>query len=254
MQHTVKGRQKILQAINQKRIQIRKPEHYDDAILLGSKGGLTRKKIKQIVGRMKKKREVYLEQNIPQILSSDKVLLTGAKVTATDMATRISLKYLTKPLRLMGLSKEQLNSFERVLSYRGQTIKGTSIEVRPPLELLVLNIVVAFGENGYLKAREAAEKVAQRGITLRKMATKSKHEETDVFYNVAPRAMTVNTFLNFKKETFLSQILPSIRERELELERLKKETIPNKETYIRTIENQIKEARKNYILFRQNNM
>ncbi len=254
MQHQVKGRAEMLAKFNAKRKATRKPEHYDDAILLGSKGGLTRKKIQQVIGRMKKKRENYLGQEIPTVTSSDNMLFTGSKATATDVATRLSLKYLMKPLKAMKLSQESLLAFERLLLARGQIIKGTNISLRPPQEFLMLDLINSFGEDGYRKAQKVSEKLTQRGHNIQRLAIKSKLNESDVFYNVPPRAGIAQSYLGISKESFIANFPSTLRERELELEQLKKENISNKEIFIKMLEDQVKKARKSYILFRQNNM
>jgi hypothetical protein len=254
MQHQVKGRAEILAKFNAKRKASRKPGFDGPAILLGSKGGLTRKKIKQTVERLKLKRELKLGEAIPVLESSHNIMqFNGLKVTSTDLATRLSLKYLMRPLKQMGLEKEQLKAFEALILKREQMIKGTNIQLRPPLEFLILNLANSFGENGLLKAGEVSRKITQRGETLRKLAQKSKND-SDAFYNVLPRVATTQQLLTqLPPETLIKMFPPAIRERELELERLKKMNITDKETFVKLLEGQIKQARREYILFRQNN-
>ncbi len=249
---TPKGRAEMLKKFNAIREKTRKPGFYGSAIILGTTGGITRKKIRQVVHRLKQKRELNLGEKIPVLESHNNVMLrTGAKVNATELATRFSLKYLMKPFERMNLTIQQKKSFEAVLLHRQQFIKGTNIELRPQLEILILKIANSFGEEGHKKALLLAEKLTQRGKTLRKMSYNSK-EEGDAFVNISPRAATAEMLLRHIKG--VAKEVPSlISERTKELEALKKTNILGKEKYVKLIEAQIDEAIANYILFRKNN-
>lgn len=255
MPHQVKGRAEMLAKFNAKRKATRKQGFDGPAIILGTKGGLTRKKIKQVVEKLKLKRELRLGEVTPKLESTHNIMqITGANVTATDLTTRFSLKYLMRPLKQMGLEKEQLSAFEAFILHRNQLIKGTNIQLRAPTEFLILDIINSFGENGFKKTGELSTKLTQRGEALRKLVQKSKNE-SDAFYNVLPRISTIHQLTTQIPAEELRQMFPpAIRERELELDRLKKMNIPEKERYVKLLEDQIKEARRNYILFRQNNM
>jgi len=253
MPHQVKGRAEMLAKFNALRKKTRKPGFDGSAIILGTKGGLTRKKVGQIADRLKQKRDLNLKEKNAILNSYDNVMLRkGSNVNSTDLATKLSLRYLMKPLEIMKINKQQKKSFEVILLHRQQVIKGTTIELYPKLQILILKLANSFGEQGHTKALPLAEKLTQRGKTLRNMSFKSK-EEGDTFVNVSPKAGIAEALLRHIKG--VSQEVPSlINERKKELEALKTMDIPGKERYVKLIEAQIEEARANYILFRQNTM
>lgn len=247
-----KGRAEMLAKFNAMRKKSRKPGFDGEAIILGTKGGLTRKEILQVEERLRKKRELNLKTKIPYIQSPDNVMLIkGAKVSATELATRLSLNYLTKPL---GITKAQKEFLKNILLHRAQKIKGTNISLRPSLELKLIEFANLFGENGQKKAELIAHKLTTRAKNLRKMAGKSK-TKSDMFYNVTSTVGGLETYLSaYPPAEFAQHVIASIRERSLELNELKQTNISGKERYVNLLENQIKQAKKNYILFRQNNL
>jgi hypothetical protein len=256
MQHQIKGRAEMLKKFNKSRKLSRIDGFNDPAIILGSKGGLTRKKVRQAVDRMKLKRELRLGEKIPHLNSVDNVMISsGLKIQAIDVAARLSSKYLLKPLKLMGLTQPQLKAFEALIIRRtDHMIKGTNIPLTAPVEFMLMNLINSFGEKGFERVGELSKKLTQRGESLRKLTNKSDRK-SDAFYNIHPRVATIQGFTTqISAEDFGELISPTIREREIELEQLRKTNIPQKERYVKLLEEQIKKARRNYVLFRQNNL
>ena len=254
MNHQNKARQAILQRFDAKRKATRKPNFYDPAIILGKKGGLTRKKINQIEERLRKKVMEKEGKEINKLKSTDNVLMRkGLKVTSTDLAARMLTKYFMRPFLIQNkLSHNQIKALEAIIRNRTRVIKGTNIQLSPNLTLLLLKFSNTLGENGYKKAKELSKLLTERGKSLSKMIKKSR-TISDMFYNVYPRVATTEQFLNQPPEIFAKDIRESIIQRMKDLEQLNKINMPQKERYVKQIETEIKEAKENYILFRQNN-
>lgn len=254
MPYKPKGRIEKQAALNAKRKESRKLGFDGPVILLGTKGGLTRKKIAQIIERVKEKREAHFKEKIPYIRSADKALIgKWSNATATDVAMRISKRYLIKPLKAMKLSQSQIEIVSRIILRRStQTIPGTNIEVRQPLEFNLIELANAFGENGHEKAKRALEIVGKRGKNIFEMSNKTK-TPSDMFVNVYQRVHSFAATLEYIAPKEMAQVMPSlIKERQEEIERLKTMNITNKETIIKKMEQEVQKARREYVRYRVN--
>jgi len=248
---TPKGRAEMLKRFNALRKVTRKPGFDGPPIILGATGGITRKKIRQVEERLIKKRNLHLETKILHIKSSDNIMLIkGAKVNATNLATRFSLNYLMKPLKINEAQKKVLKS---IILHRAQNIKGTNIPLRPNLELMLIEFTNLFGENGHRKAELIAQKLTNRAKNLIKIVKKSK-TECDLFYNAATPAGLMELYLSdYTPKEFAQHTLNLICKRELELKELKETNIPQKERYVKLLAEQILNAKRARLRYIQNN-
>ena len=252
MPYKPKKRAEMLQMFNAKRKATRREGFGSPAIILGTKGGMTRKKVDQVVERLRQRMEESSKERIPVLRSSNKVLLCkGKHIPSTQVATRFSIKYLMKPLELMRITAQQSKIFKSILLHRRQYIKGTTIEIRPRAEFLIMELANSFGENGRQKALLFAEALSKRGKSFKEMAHKAT-TKSDTFLNVAQLATGPEIMLN--SMNFLIQEIPSlINQRRHELAKLQEMNIPRKEMYVRLIEDELKKAEENYITYRKNN-
>lgn len=254
MAYKPKGRAEMLKRFNQMREKSRKPGFGGPAIILGARGGMTRKKILQVVDKLKLKRELHLGEKVPQLKSHHNVMLTkGAKVTATDLVTRFSLRYLMRPLERMRINPQQRRAFEKIILFRERKIKGTNIDLNLSVEFYLLELANSFEENGHEKALVLARKLTQRGNALREMTRKS-NKEGDTFYNVPQKAGVIEQILeNISPRELAMEVTALIKERSMELERLKQMKIPQKERYVKLIEEQIERAKQQQVKYMFNN-
>jgi hypothetical protein len=252
MPHQPKERAEMLQRFNARRKATRREGFGDFAIILGSKGGITRKKVDQVVERLRQRKEAHLKEKIAQLYAADKIpLRKESNVTSTQLATRFSLKYLMKPLELMRITGQQSKIFKSILLHRRQYIKGTTIEIRPRAEFLIMELANSFGKNGCQKALPFAEALSKRGKNFKEMAHKAT-TKSDTFLNVAQLATGPEIMLN--SMNFLIQEIPSlISERRHELAKLREINTPRKEMYVELIEEELKRAELNYDLYKRNN-
>ncbi len=249
------GRIKKQTMFNEKRKKVRLTGYDGPAILLGSRGGITRKKLRQVVERMREQKEMKTNPAyVEKINSHDKILGEKIPVSATDISTRLVRKYLMKPFRKNDLTEQQRKIISSIILQKpNQLIPGTKIRLRPDITVLLLDLVNSYKTGGYEKTKEAVQILANRGKALTKMTEKSKLL-TDVFHNVSPRLHTpLMTLEIFTEKDLVAEVTNLISEREKELEELKRQRIKFREVYVKELEQQILHMKELIIRNRQNN-
>jgi len=254
MPYKPKGRIEIQTRLNAKKKKVRKPGFDGPVILLGSKGGMTRKKILQVLNRLKEKKEIRLREKIPYISSADNIMMRkGIRVSATDMTTRLSQSYLMKGLEFKKLNQAQKRIVEEIISRRTQIIPGTNINLRPPFEFMFLKLANSFGKNGSPKAGEVLKHISKRAKNISKMSQKIQ-KESDAFLNIYPKIDILYELFSLWFPKGITEKIPSvIKERKEELDTLRTLNIPNKEVFVKKIEKEIQNTKKEYIQYLLNN-
>ncbi|MFA5125842.1 MAG: hypothetical protein WC462_02465 [archaeon] len=254
MPYKPKGRVEIQTRLNAKRKKVRKSGFDGPVILLGAKGGMTRKKILQVLNRLKEKKETRLREKIPYISSSDNIMMRkGIRVSATDMTMRLSQSYLMKGLEYKKLNQTQKRIVEEIISHRTQTIPGTNIQLRPPTEFMFLRLANSFGKNGSSKAKEVLKHISERARNISKMSQKIQ-KESDAFLNIYPKIDSLHGVFSLWFPKGITEKIPSVlKERVEELDTLRTLNIPNKEVFVKKIEKEIQNTKEEYIQYLINN-
>ncbi|HNV01612.1 MAG TPA: hypothetical protein PKK60_04260 [archaeon] len=254
MPYKPKGRETKQTIMDAKRKHVRLLGQDGRAILLGARGGITRKKLRQVVERMKQQKEMKTKpMYIEKIESYDRILGERIQVSATDISTRLVRKYLMKPFRKNDLTEHQRKIISSMILQRpNQVIPGTKIPLRPDITVLLLDLLNSYKKNGYEKTRETLQILANRGKALSKMTEKSK-TLTDVFHNISPRVHTpIMTLELFSENDLVAEVKSLIPKRVKDLEELKNHRIKFKEIYVKEIEQQILHMKELIIKHRQN--
>ncbi|NMA44755.1 MAG: hypothetical protein GX950_03030 [Candidatus Diapherotrites archaeon] len=245
MPYIPKGRKVKQTKLNDTRQRARIPGYNSPAILLGTRGGITRKKLKQIVERMKDNKALKDKRPVANIQSHSRVLGERRAITATDVSTRIVRRYLMKPFGKSNTTPQQRKIISSIITHRSnQLIQGTKIRVRPDMRVLLLDLMKSHESQGYEKTKKILETLANRGKSLTNMTKKSK-TLNDVFYNVSPKIhVPLQLFELYTEKELISEVKTQIPKRQKELEQLKKLQLQHNNAYVKEIEQQIQHMKK----------
>ncbi|MFA6268871.1 MAG: hypothetical protein WCW13_05755 [archaeon] len=258
MPYKPKGRIEILNRLNAKRAEVRLPGHNSPAILLGSSGGITRKKVSQVLARWHTRK--VRQGGAPHFTTtaSNESILTikkgGLKLSSMYAVARLSRRYLMKSLSSMRLKQEQKQLISRIiLSRPPQKIPHTKIGLRPPVNFLLIGLANSFEKEGYAQVARIFRKLSDRAKTLQTIYQKGEMK-TDAFTNVY-LALDANASLLelIEPEEMARDVAKDIAKRREEMNQLKEMNTPEGRRYAEMLRIELLRAEMNNAFFKANN-
>lgn len=236
--------------VRKKRLSDRKP-----IVISGKRGLVTRKNIKRVIDRWNKQKGFVVESH-EKIVRDAKTKGQYYNATATQVARRFVLRDLLKPVERLGLDIRQKKLLEKIILDRPQKIPNTNIDLRPNTSLLTLELINSLGDK---KVSHLFDVVLKRSMAIKKLAdkeVKSRKIPSDVFVNVYSTVWAAQSELEMdlkSKKNFFNKVTDHITQRKGDLTVLKNSDVPNKEYYLKKLNQQIRRASIERVRFQMEN-